>query len=114
MDALKARIAELETAIDRQVAVFEKHDDPNHPVVLAAERRIERLSVERQRVAAERKRLDSHVPTAPSVDLGSVLQMSRTFGPPSEAMATRSSPSSLMSSTSRRGTTTTRKHSSCQ
>jgi hypothetical protein len=37
---LRAEIADVDQAIERQVGVFEKYDNPNHPVVLVAEKRI--------------------------------------------------------------------------
>jgi hypothetical protein len=37
---LKTDIGELQRAIDKQVLTFEKYDSPDHPVVVAAERRI--------------------------------------------------------------------------
>ena len=74
LNAVRAAIAEIETAIERQVLVFEMYDDPEHAVVSAAERRIEKLAAEKQAREAERKRIGSERPPAPPVDLAAILE----------------------------------------
>jgi site-specific DNA recombinase len=78
LDAVRAQAAELATKIERQVAVFEKHDDPEHPVVQAVERRIEQLAAEQKSVEAEIRRLEAAQQSAAAAtkpdDLAAILE----------------------------------------
>jgi site-specific DNA recombinase len=78
LDAVRTRAADLATKIERLVAVFEKHDDPEHPVVQATERRIEQLAAEQKSVEAEIRRLEVAVQSAAAApkpdDLAAILE----------------------------------------
>ncbi len=78
LETLRGQIAEIATKIDRQVAVFEKYDDPKHPVVQAAERRIEQLAADRKTVEAEIRRLEAEASSAAAApkpaDLAAILE----------------------------------------
>lgn len=62
---LRSDIDELQQGIDRQVLVFEKYDDPNHPVILAAEKRIEELHNKKTRLEETLAELQAK-PAAPA------------------------------------------------
>jgi hypothetical protein len=78
LETLRAHIAEIATKVDRLVAVFEKHDDPEHPVVQAAERRIEQLAADQKTVEMEIRRLEAQEGSAAAApqpaDLAAILE----------------------------------------
>lgn len=78
VEAIRARLADLSRKIDRQVVVFEEYDDPSHPVVEAAKRRIADLGEKKKTLEAELQLLDSQLQAAaPSADSGRSSRRSR-------------------------------------
>jgi hypothetical protein len=69
----RARIVEIDIAIDRQALGWEKYDDPNHALVLAAERRIEQLATEKRELEAELTAIEAAPPQPPVVDSIEIL-----------------------------------------
>ena len=64
----------MQKAIDRQVLVFEKYDNPNHPVILAAERRIEELHKRKISLEATLATTEGETPTRPAPELADILK----------------------------------------
>ena len=71
---LRADVEEMQKAIDRQVLVFEKYDNPNHPVILAAERRIEELHKRKISLEATLATTEGETPTRPAPELADILK----------------------------------------
>ncbi len=65
LDELRGKLATVEQSLYRQSLRLEEHDDPNHPVVAAAKRRIEELGRERAKLGSEIERLDVPSPEQP-------------------------------------------------
>ena len=71
---LRADVEEMQKAIDRQVLVFEKYDNPNHPVILAAERRIEELHKRKISLEATLATTEAETPARPAPGLADILK----------------------------------------
>jgi site-specific DNA recombinase len=65
VNALRGKLADTQTAIYRQSLRLEEHDDPAHPVVAAAPRRIEELAGEQKELEARIAHLEKHPPKNP-------------------------------------------------
>jgi hypothetical protein len=71
---LRSDIAELQQGIDRQVLTFEKYDNPMHPVILAAERRIEELHNRKTSLEAALVAVEAEKPSKPAPKLADILE----------------------------------------
>jgi site-specific DNA recombinase len=63
LDQLKRELEEVERGLYRQALRLEEHDDPDHPVVALAKRRIEELSARRTTITDSLKTLEASRPT---------------------------------------------------
>jgi tRNA(Glu) U13 pseudouridine synthase TruD len=77
---LHAEDDKVQKALYRQALRLEEHDDPDHPVVKLATRRIEELSGKAKAIAAEIAALEANRPEAPrreqiEASLASILDM---------------------------------------
>jgi site-specific DNA recombinase len=71
---LRSDINELEQAIDRQVLTFEKYDNPMHPVIRAAERRIEELHNRKVTLEEALAAVEAQKPAKPAPELADILE----------------------------------------
>jgi hypothetical protein len=63
LDQLKRELEEVERGLYRQALRLEEHDDPDHPVIALAKRRIEELSARRTSITDSLKTLEASRPT---------------------------------------------------
>lgn len=114
-DAVRSDIVEFQQAIDKQVLTFEKYDSPDHPVVLAAERRIVELHNRTKQVEDALSAVEAEpAPEKRAPELADILENLPDLRPRSRAWTRRSLPSYSTRSVSRPGTTTWRRPCSCR
>lgn len=71
---LHTELNRIDEALRRQILRIEEHDDPNHPVIALAKRRIEELSARRDVIVEDIKDHDAHEPgSARQEDIEAIL-----------------------------------------
>jgi hypothetical protein len=84
---LHSDIAKLQRAIDKQVLTFEKYDNLQHPVVLAAERRIVELHKRKLQLEDALAAVEAEEPTKPAPGLADILESLPDLRPAIESLS---------------------------
>ena len=106
LERLEREIEEVDRGLYRQALRLEEHDDPNHPVVALAKRRIAELSARRDATAEAIAALEAERPDGSRpAEIEAMLAASPTCARRSAAPARRSWPTSSTASRSRPSTT---------